>query len=86
MMHTTQALYDQLRANLVEVETQIKHIKNDIQLQYPDVPKEKLNVWYWLKKPNGQYVLEDLLIARANLLSAMANLKAADVNSKAPRR
>lgn len=86
MMHNTTGLYDALRSSLAEIDMQIKHVKNDIQREYPEVDKDKLNVWYWLRKPDGSYVLEDLLTARANLIAAMANLKAADMNQKQPRR
>lgn len=86
MMHNMGGLYDQLRTSLSEIDMQIKHVKNDIARQYPEEEREKINVWYWTYRGDGKPVLEDLLIARANLLSAMANLKAADVASKAPRR
>lgn len=85
MMHTNQALYDHLRSTLAEVEIQIKHVKNDIALQYPEQDREKLNVWYWTRKPNGDYVLADLLIAKAQIVSAMATLKAAEVTSRQKR-
>lgn len=83
MLPTTQALYEALRANLAEIEMQIKHIKNDIALQYPEEDRDKINVWYWMQKPNGTYVLEEMLAAKAQILSGMAALKAADVASKA---
>lgn len=85
-MHNLAGIYDQLRVSLSEIDMQIKHVKNDIQRDYPEVDKDKLNVWYWLRKPNGDYVLADLLVARAGILSAMANLKAADMASKVVRR
>lgn len=85
-MHNVGTLYDQLRSNLTEIELQIKHIKNDIARQYPEDQQPKINVWYWTYRPDGKPVLEDLLIAKANVVSAMANLKAADMNQKQPRR
>ena len=84
MMHTTQALYDQLRASLAEIEMQISHVKNDIKNEYPEAMRDKINVWYWTLRPDGRYVLEDLLVAKAQITVAMANLKAADLTSKRP--
>lgn len=84
MMHTDQALYDALRQNLAEVELQIKHIKNDIALQYPEDKRDKLNVWYWMRKVDGQYVLEDMILAKSNILAGMAALKAASMVKQAP--
>lgn len=86
MMHTTQTLYDELRSTLGMIDTQIKHIKNDIAMSYPPEMREKLNVWYWTKGQDGAYILEDMLAARARVLAAMAELKAADMNQKQPRR
>lgn len=85
-MHNVTGLYDQLRANLVEIEMQIKHMKNDIARDYPKVDKDKLNVWYWLRNADGSYVLADMLAAKAQLLSAMATLKAADMQQRMPKR
>lgn len=84
MMHNMSGLYDQLRANLVEIELQIKHIKNDIALEYKPEERDKINVWYWTYRSDGKPVLMDLLVAKAQILSGMAALKAADVTSKAP--
>ncbi len=55
---------------------QIKHIKNDIKNEYPEEQREKINVWFWTRYPDGKYVLADLLVARADCLSAMARLRA----------
>lgn len=84
MMHTTQTLYNELTATLADVDMQIKHIKNDIKMQYPDVDPDKLNVWFWTRNADGSYVLERLLAARAQLVSAMAGLRAADLSAKTP--
>lgn len=86
MMHTTDGLYKELNDALIEVEKQLKHIKNDIQLQYPGVDPGKLGVAYWTRLPDGSYVLERLLAAKAQLLSGMAALKAADLASKTPKK
>lgn len=72
----TTALVNELRATLNEIEEQIKHIKNDIKNEYPEDVREKINVWYWTYRPNGKPVLEELLIAKAQCLSAIASLQA----------
>lgn len=86
MMPTASAIYTELARSLQEVELQIKHVKNDIAIQYPPEKRDSLNVWYWTRNPDGTYVLADLLCAKASIVSSMANLKAADAASKAPRR
>ena len=116
MMHSMGGLYDQLRTSLLEIDRQIKHVKDDITQQYPEEERDKIDIWYGTYRRDGKHVkdnvekqspeearnqanvwygtyrsdgkpaLEGLLIARANLLSAMANLKAADVSIKDRRR
>lgn len=85
MMHTTTMLYDELVKTLRDIDLQTKHIKNDIALQYPEQDRAKINVWFWTRLPDGRYVLEDMLAARAQILSGMAALKAADLASKTPK-
>lgn len=70
------SLVNELRSNLAEIEMQIKHIKNDIAREYPEDQQPKINVWYWTRYTNGQYVLTDLLVAKAHILSSIANLQA----------
>ena len=72
----TTSLVNELRVALGEIDMQIKHIKNDIAREYPEDQQPKINVWYWTYRPDGKPVLEELLIARANLLSSIANLQA----------
>ena len=76
MMPTDQALHDALRQSLSEIEMQIKHIQNDIAKDYKPEERDKINVWYWTYDVSGKPVLHDLLVAKAQLISAMANLKA----------
>ena len=82
-MHTTQTLYNELSNTLRDIDTQIKHIKNDIANGYPEEKRDKLAVWFWMRYSDGTYVLERMLQARASTLNAMAALKAADLNAKA---
>ena len=70
-----QDLYDEAAQTLTEVDTQIKAIKNDISLNYPEENRDKVNVWYWTRDDKGSYLLSGLLVARANLISTMSNLK-----------
>lgn len=82
MMHTFQTLYDECQATLVAIDMQIKHIKNDIARDYPEEDREKINVWYWTRYPDGTYVLAGLLEARASCLAAMAGLRVAQAESR----
>lgn len=74
-MHNLTTLYDELNKTLIDIDTQIKHIKNDIKNQYPEEQREKINVWFWTRNVDGSYVLADLLVARADCLSAMARIR-----------
>lgn len=65
----------ELRQSLSEIEMQIKHVKNDMKNEYPNEMRERINVWYWTRRPDGRYILEDLLVAKAHLLSSIANLE-----------
>lgn len=76
-----QALEAELRLSLSEIEMQIKHIKNDIAREYEPSMRSKINVWYWTRHVDGRYVLEGLLVAKANVLSAMVALRARSANS-----
>ncbi len=70
------SLLNELQRTLQDIDMQIKHIKNDIKNEYPEEQREKINVWFWTRYPDGKYVLADLLVARADCLSAMARLRA----------
>jgi len=74
--HTNQTLYDEVNRTLIEIDMQIKHIKNDIAREYPEEQRDKINVWYWTRNVDGSYVLADLLVARAQCITAMATLQA----------
>lgn len=82
MMHNFQTLYDELQRTLGDIDMQIKHIKNDIKLQYPEEEREKINVWFWTRNTDGSYVLADLLVARADTLAAMARLRVAQAEGR----
>jgi len=70
------SLLNELQRTLQDIDMQIKHIKNDIKNEYPEEQREKINVWFWTRYPDGKDVLADLLVARADCLSAMARLRA----------
>lgn len=82
-MHNINTLYDEINKALLEIDLQIKHVKNDIAREYPEEQREKINVWYWTRFTSGEYVLADLLVARARCLTAMAELR---VEASASRR
>lgn len=76
------SLLNELQRTLHDIDMQIKHIKNDIKNEYPEEQREKINVWFWTRYPDGKYVLADLLVARADTLSAMARLRVAQAESR----
>lgn len=81
-MHNLTTLYDELNRTLLDIDTQIKHIKNDLKNDYPEEQREKINVWFWTRYPDGKYVLADLLVARADCLSAMARIRVSIAESR----
>lgn len=85
-MHTTHSLYAELHINLNEINRQIEAIKREIELSLPEGEKPDPDIMYGLNNGSGNFLLKDLLIAKAQLLSGMAALKAADMAQKAPKR
>jgi hypothetical protein len=86
MMHTTQALYDELRATLSEIDKQIEVIKTTTrQFPYDVEPVDADQIYKW-RNTDGKPVLSDMLLARANTLSGMAALKVADAGNRGPGR
>jgi hypothetical protein len=81
-MHTTNTLYDELSRALIEVDKQIKHVKEPIRQSYPEEKRDRINVWYWTFGQDGKPILSDLLCARAQILNGMAVLKAATVKGR----
>lgn len=86
MMHNTAGLYNLLKENLAQINSQIASITNDVEKQIAVLPYPDMVTVYQWKNRDGTFVLTDLLAAKAQILSAMAALKAADMQSKAPRR
>lgn len=83
-MHTTESLYDELRRTFTVIEKQIEATTRDVERQIARLPHSDATIYDW-KYGNGQFVLAELLIARAKVISAMAELKAADLKVKAAR-
>lgn len=85
MMHNTQALYGALNDQLHTINEQIAIVTRDAQKMIDDSPwLDETTTVMEIKQTDGKYVLTDLLVAKAQVLSGMAALKAADVSSKAP--
>jgi hypothetical protein len=80
MMHSNQTLYDSLQFTMMEVDRQIKAVKDDCEAGDNAFGVQKDP--YKLKYKDGKYVLTDLIVSRANLISAMANLKASQDTSR----
>lgn len=86
MMHHTNSLYDMLKDNLAQINSQIAATVEDVEKQIAVLPYPvDVTVYQW-KNRDGSFVLAPLLAAKAQVLSGMAALKAADLQSKAPRR
>lgn len=75
---STGVVIDELRVTLVQIDKQIKHIKDDVMATWfpPGHVVPDPEFVYTLKYGNGHYLLTDLLVARAQTLSAIANLQA----------
>lgn len=86
MMHGMSDLYTELHRTHLEINKQIEAIKNDVAMHVPEGEKPDPDVYYQLNDGRGNFILADMLAAKAQVLSGMAALKAADVSSKAPRR
>lgn len=84
MMHNVQGLYDQLRINLNEVESQIKAIKAGVTEDF-ERGRVMEDAPYKIVRSDGTPVLEPMLAAKAQILSGLAALKAADVNGRVRR-
>lgn len=78
MMHSTNALYDSLRDTLAMLNSQIAAVVEDAEKEIKMVALEVAEIVtvYQMKHTNGQFILTDLLVAKAQTLSAMAALKA----------
>ena len=75
------SLLNELQRTLQDIDMQIRLVHHRVQRvldknEYPEEQREKINVWFWTRYPDGKYVLADLLVARADCLSAMARLRA----------
>lgn len=84
MMHTTQAIYDECRHALVEVEQQIEAVKKFSERLHPIHEQPDLAAVFKLQNVDGTFVMAPLLAAKADLLSSLARLKAADTIAKMP--
>lgn len=78
MMHTTQTLYDQLNNTLLEINVQIRGIKKNTESYIAAHEKPGTTV-YDMKNSDGHGVLENMLLAKAQVLAGMATLKASAV-------
>ena len=90
MMHTSQALYDELRATLIEIDVQISQLRIEHrEKQNQRTPLDQQispgTTIYQMRTRDGAPVLEALLVARAATLNGMAVLKAA-ASSAGPGR
>jgi hypothetical protein len=72
----TASLVNEMRATLVAIDKQIVAAKRDILNQVPVHIEPVDEVVYRAKHANGQFILTDLLVAKAGLLAAIANLQA----------
>ena len=75
MQHSNQALYDALRLHLVAIDKQIDAITRGVLNTLPVNVKPDDDMVIAHRLSNGKYVLEDMLAAKAQILSAMASLK-----------
>lgn len=82
MMHSHNAIYVMLNKNLAEVNTQIDAMCKELEKQIELLPYPEGVTVMEMRDRNGNYLLAPLLVAKAQILSAMAQLKSADMMSK----
>lgn len=70
-MHSDQSIYDQLNRTLIEIEKQIREVKNLADENSMPVEGHELT------SSDGQFLMTPLLLAKAQTLNGMAVLKAA---------
>lgn len=85
MMHNVQGLYEQLRTALLEIERQIEAVKKNAEKAIGDLPYPMTVSVYDLKDGDGKFIMADLIVSRAQILSALATLKAADMQQRAKK-
>lgn len=83
MMHTTQNIYDQLTQQLAQINRQIAAITDNFEKRNEVSPYPHLHTVYGEVDRNGRPILEPMISAKAQVLSAMAALKTAELQGKA---
>lgn len=86
MMHSTQALYDELRSTLAAIEQQISAVNKRIEIELEAGFYTEGSTVYDIRNRDGGFVLTDLLVAKSNVLAAMAQLKAGRDAQRGPGR
>lgn len=77
-MHHAETIYNNLGDTLLEINKQIDQVTKDAEHYIAGLPYPKETTVYMIKDTSGRPVLTDLLMAKANCLSAMARLKVAE--------
>lgn len=85
MMHTANAIYDNLGNTLLAINKQIDATTKDVEKQIAVLPYPDGVTVYDMKGGDGQGVLAPLLAAKAQVLSAMAALKTAEMQQRGKR-
>lgn len=80
------SLGNEMRASLTEIDRLLAAQKRSLESHLVTMPAEDRKTIYDLVDGSGQSPMAALVIAKANLLSAMANSQAADKNARVPRR
>ena len=85
MMHSTQNLYDMLNQHLSQINRQLAKIREDAEKRIEVMPYPDEVTPAMLKHADGTFILEQMLAAKAQVLSAMAALKAAELQRTGKR-
>lgn len=72
----TDSLVNEMRATLFEIEKQIAAAKRDVLNHLPVHQEPDPNEVYKWKDNTGRFLLTDLLVAKAQILSSLATLQA----------
>lgn len=81
-MHSDADIHNQLSRTLASLASQEAAIRKAVARQVPPHIELTEQMVYAAQYPNGQFMMTDIITARAQCLSAMANLKAAQKNGR----
>jgi hypothetical protein len=71
------SLINEMRTTLAQINQQIEQATRDTEKYIQGLPYPSETTIFMIKRSDGQYILTELLCAKAQLLNGIANLQAA---------